>query len=289
MIVDDEPVVRAGIKQLISWEEYGYEICAEGLDGKDGFNKLLEHSPDLVLVDVKMPGMSGIDLIGKAKKEGFEGKFIILTGYSEFEFAKSAVSLGVQAYMLKPIEENELLQNIIEVKAKLDNQKHRDRYYSLSELKARQEVLRNLLVYSKDKVEVRKDIELYGMDYHYKSFCVIISQENEYVEENLGLNHGKQEALLKDLDYIDKVILDNKLVLIGKGYTYRCLSEKLQRNNDRIKRRYGESLFIAIGHDVAHVEDIHFSYETAKLLSHYEFLFKDRNIVSIDIFKDDKR
>ena len=73
MIIDDEPVVRAGIKQLIPWEEYGYEICAEGIDGKDGLIKLLDCSPDIVLVDVKMPGMSGIDLIRQAKKEEFGG------------------------------------------------------------------------------------------------------------------------------------------------------------------------------------------------------------------------
>ena len=287
MIIDDEPVVRAGIKQLIPWEEYGYEICAEGIDGKDGLIKLLDCSPDIVLVDVKMPGMSGIDLIRQAKKEEFEGEFIILTGYSEFEFAKSAVSLGVRAYLLKPIEEDELLQNIIAIKAELDDKKDMDNYYSLSELKARKDVLRNLLVYTEDKEELHKDIKLYGMDYQYQSFCaVIISKEEEYIDENPAMNYEKLEVLLKDLDYIDKIMLDNKLVLIGKGSTYRSLFEKLQRNNDRIKRRYGDRLFIAIGHDVAHLEDIHFSYETAKLLSEYKFLFKSQSIICIDIFQD---
>ena len=112
MIIDDEPIVRSGLKELLSWEELGFEICAEGQDGKDGLQKVLEFQPDVVLVDLKMPGLSGIELIREAKKQGFEGTFIILTGYSDFEFAKTAVSLGVRAYLLKPIDEDELLDNI---------------------------------------------------------------------------------------------------------------------------------------------------------------------------------
>lgn len=288
MIIDDEPVVRCGMKQLIPWEEHNFEICAEGIDGKDGLKKVLEYSPDLVLVDVKMPGMSGIELIRQAKKEGYDGKFIILTGYSDFEFAKSAVSLGVRAYLLKPIDEEELLQNIIEVKVELDAKKHLDDYYNLSELKARQEILRRLLVYSEDKEELRKDIRLYGMDYRYQSYCVaIICQKEGYLEENQTEIQEKQEVLLKDLDQIDRIILDNRLVLINKGRTYHQLYELLHKNYVRVKRRYGANFFIAIGHDVAHWEDIHFSYETAKLLLDYEFLYKDNSIISIDIFRDD--
>ena len=88
MIIDDEPIVRAGIRQLIPWSEYNFEVCAEGVDGKDGLKKLLEYSPDLVLVDVKMPGMSGLELIKEAKKHDFDGKFIILTGYSDLNLQK---------------------------------------------------------------------------------------------------------------------------------------------------------------------------------------------------------
>ena len=96
MIIDDEEIVRNGIKNLIDWEREDFEICAEGKDGKDGLAKILSEQPDLVLIDIKMPGMGGIDVIRAAREQNFEGQFVILTGYSEFEFAKSAISLGVK-------------------------------------------------------------------------------------------------------------------------------------------------------------------------------------------------
>ncbi|MDF2907951.1 MAG: two component transcriptional regulator, AraC family [Herbinix sp.] len=284
MIIDDEPVVRAGIKQLIPWENYNLEICAEGLDGKDGLRKILEYSPDLVLVDVKMPGISGIELIREAKKEGFEGKFIILTGYSDFEFAKSAVSLGVRAYLLKPIDEDELLVNVQEVLAELDAKKNLDDYYTLSEIKARQEVLYRLLLHSSEKEILRKEIKLYGMDFNYHSFCTaILSRKAVYMENDMAKNKERQDMMLKDLPDIDKLIIEDQLVLICKGRPYQEILAGLKRNNEKVKRNFGEGFFIAIGHNVANWEDLSFSYECTKLLTEYEFLYKDMEAVSIDI------
>jgi two-component system response regulator YesN len=285
MIIDDEPVVREGIKQLISWEKYNFEICAEGIDGKDGLRKVLEFSPDLVLVDVKMPGMSGIELIRDAKKEGFEGKFIILTGYSDFEFARSAVSLGVRAYLLKPIDEEELMENIQEVREELDAKKNLDDYYTLSELMARREVLNRLLMHAEDKETLRKEIKLYGMDFNYHSFCIAILNRKEfYIDANDPLVTKEMEGMIgKNLMNVDKITIDDKLILICKGSSYQNILKTLIRNNDRIKQRYGEGYFIAIGHDVANWEDICFSYECARLLLEYEFLYKELDAVSIDI------
>ncbi len=284
LIIDDEPMVRAGIKQLIPWEKYNFEICAEGLDGKDGLRKVLDFSPDLVLVDVKMPGISGIELIREAKKEGFEGKFIILTGYSDFDFAKSAVSLGVRAYLLKPIDEDELLENVKEVLAELDAKKNLDDYYTLSEIRARQEVLYRLLQHSSEKEILCKEIKLYGMDFNYHSFCTaILSTKAAYLEIDIAKNKERQEMMLKDLSDIDKLIIEDKLVLICKGRPYQEILAVLRKNNERVKRSYGEGFFIAIGHNVANWEDLSFSYECTKLLTEYEFLYKDSEAVSIDI------
>jgi two-component system response regulator YesN len=284
MIIDDEPVVRAGIKKLISWENYNFELCAEGIDGKDGLRKVLDFSPDLVLVDVKMPGMSGIELIREAKKEGFEGKFIILTGYSDFDFAKSAISLGVRAYLLKPIDEIELQENLQEVLEELDAKKNLDDYYTLSELKARQEVLYRLLLHSEDKETLRREIKLYGMDFNYHSFCTaILSTKTTYYENDTNKAKECEELILKDMAHVDKLTVDDNLVLICKGHSYQDMLTTLIKNNERVKRYFGEGYFIAIGHNVANWEDLSFSYECAKLLSKYEFLYKDSEAVSIEM------
>ena len=123
MIIDDEAMIRWGIHDLLDWDEEGFLFCEDGKDGKDGFKKLMENHPDLVLVDIKMPGMSGIELIQAAREAGYEGYFIILTGYAEFEFAKSAIKLGVKEYLLKPIEEEELKGCVQRIREELNKKR----------------------------------------------------------------------------------------------------------------------------------------------------------------------
>lgn len=286
MIIDDEPVVREGIKQLIPWSEYNFTICAEGVDGKDGLKKILKYSPDLVLVDIKMPGMSGIELIREAKKLDFDGKFIILTGHSDFEFAKSAISLGVRAYLLKPIDENELRENVKEVLAELEAKKNLDDYYTLSEIKARQVVLRRLLRPSEDKECIHREIKLYGMDFKYNCFCVaIISQKDKDTGQEPEIDIEQVENIQKKSAKIESIYLDNNLVLICKGCSYTEIKEHLLHYNQKVKIEKKEGFFIAVGQDVTRWEDINFSYECAKLLIDNEFLYKDMDAVSIDDFK----
>jgi two-component system response regulator YesN len=96
------------------------------------------------------------------------------------------------------------------------------------------------------------------------------------------------EQILKNIGQAEKVLIDDRLVIISKGCTYESLKNKLIKNNDRLKQRFGEGFFIAIGHNVTNWEDICYSYECAKLLSSYEFLYKDYEAVCIDIFLNDK-
>lgn len=286
MIIDDEPIVRAGIRKLLPWSKYNFEICAEGVDGKDGLNKIIEYSPDLVLVDVKIPGMNGLELIREARKRDFDGKFIILTGYSDFEFAKSAVSLGVRAYLVKPVDEDELRQIIEEILAELEAKKNLDDFYLLSEFKARQAVLCRLLQPVEDKDSLHKELKFYGMDFKYNTFCVaLLTRMNERAGQEHHIENYKTEYMQKGLKNVDVVLVDNKLIFICKGSRYGQIKEQLKKNNERLKREKNDGFYIAIGHDVTYWEDIYFSYECAKLLTEYMFLYKDKEVVCIDDLK----
>ncbi|HHU74477.1 MAG TPA: response regulator [Clostridiales bacterium] len=267
MIIDDEPVVRAGIKYLIDWEDYDFEICSEGIDGRDGLRKILVYQPDLVLVDLKMPGLSGIELIREARKEGFEGKFIILTGYSDLDFAKSAVSLGVRAYLLKPIDEDELIDNIKEVQAELDAKKNLDDYFTISELKERQDVLRRILLPLQDKEAIRKEIKRYGMDFKYQSFCIaIIASKDGWGSLDEVEKATMMELLQKGLLHTDKILVEDELVLIIKGYHLHEIYYHLKQNYKDLKNQYGSSFTMAIGNNISNWEDLSYSYVCLKKL-----------------------
>lgn len=292
MIIDDEPIVRAGLRELLDWEDLGFHVCAEGADGRDGLEKLLLHRPDLVLIDVKMPGMSGLDVIREAKAQGFRGTFIILTGYSDFEFAKTAVALGVRAYLLKPIEEEELLDSIQEVLHELDAQKDLEAYYGRNELKARHDMLRGLLLSAPSQEPeqceaVKKELERYGFDFHHKTYCVALLprdgdlwNEAEETKEEEKLN-----TIVKSLGHFEKVELEGKWVIIIKGSSYREMEKRLSAVNERLKTLYGSGFFIAIGHDVSYAWDLHFSYECASMLLEYRFLYGSEAVVTIALLE----
>ncbi|ACL76781.1 two component transcriptional regulator, AraC family [Ruminiclostridium cellulolyticum H10] len=125
LIIDDEPAVRAGLKAIIDWDSLGYEIIGEAADGHEGLRLLIELNPDLCITDIKMPGLYGTEMLEKAREGGFGGKVIILTGYSDFEYARSAIKSGVSSFQLKPIEEDDLLEAIIKVRKTILSEKEK--------------------------------------------------------------------------------------------------------------------------------------------------------------------
>ena len=90
-ISDDEIDVREGIRYLLNWSELGFHICGEGKNGLDTLEQITRLMPDVVLLDIRMPKLSGLEVIKKAREQGFSGKFILLSGYSDFSYAQEAI------------------------------------------------------------------------------------------------------------------------------------------------------------------------------------------------------
>lgn len=128
MIVDDEPFIRQGLKILIDWEQYGYSICGEAANGKEASEKLRAEEYDLVITDIKMPNMSGIELIEYTWLNiSKQIRFILLSGFYEFEYAKKAIKYGAVDYILKPVQKGELIK-ILEDSKELYPERKEDRW-----------------------------------------------------------------------------------------------------------------------------------------------------------------
>ncbi|MGD7045780.1 response regulator transcription factor [Jeotgalibacillus proteolyticus] len=117
LIVDDEPMIREGLKTLIDWEEYGYRVVGLARNGRDGYEKFQQLKPDLIIADIKMPEMDGITLLETLRDESNNIRFILLSGYADFNYARRAISCGAEAYLLKPIDEDELIEKLIEIQS----------------------------------------------------------------------------------------------------------------------------------------------------------------------------
>ena len=114
--MDDEPYVFEGLRIMVDWEKYGFSICGEASNGEDALEIIKTCNPHLVVTDIKMPVMDGIKLIKSVYEDSnIRAKFIILSGYDEFEYAKSAMQYGVNSYILKPLDEDELNQAVKKV------------------------------------------------------------------------------------------------------------------------------------------------------------------------------
>jgi len=138
ILVDDEIQAIEYLKELINWEDYGFEIVAVATDGKRAFEYAKEFKPQLVIADISMPGMNGLELCEAISKHNPNCKFILLTAYSEFEYAKKAIQLGVSNYLLKhTIDEKTLLEELGKIKQEIAHQlsvkeivtKHTMRHY----------------------------------------------------------------------------------------------------------------------------------------------------------------
>ena len=116
IIVDDEKIIRESIRRLIDWESLGIEVVDVCKNGLEAYDAILDEYPDIVLTDIKMPGLSGLELIEKLSGTREHIQFIILSGYGEFEYAKQAMRFGIRHYLLKPCNEQQIIDAIEDVK-----------------------------------------------------------------------------------------------------------------------------------------------------------------------------
>ena len=123
LLVDDEEEVRNAIEQRINWEELGFEVIGKAQNGVKAMEIAEKLQPDVVITDIKMPYMNGLELARNLKEENPGVRILILTGFDEFEYAKEAVHLEVEEYILKPINANELSECLKRLKNVLDKER----------------------------------------------------------------------------------------------------------------------------------------------------------------------
>ncbi len=122
IVADDEDKVCKLICNVIDWDVLDVEIVDTANTGYEAYDKIRKYRPDIVLTDIKMPGLDGIELIEKVKNDGIETSFVIISGFRQFEYAKSAFKFDVCDYILKPIDEKELYNTIKRVIGKIEQQ-----------------------------------------------------------------------------------------------------------------------------------------------------------------------
>ena len=122
MFVDDEYMILQGLQMILPWQELGFEVVHTAKSASEALEYLQEHSVDLLITDIRMPEMNGIDMIRQAQAFGNRFFSIILSGYQEFAFVKQGMALGVRNYLVKPVNKEELRSSVQAIAAELEEQ-----------------------------------------------------------------------------------------------------------------------------------------------------------------------
>ncbi|MGZ7443642.1 response regulator [Paenibacillus sp. TH7-28] len=144
LLADDEKIIVEGIASVVDWEALDTELVATARNGIDAYAKMVELEPDIVISDIKMPGMDGLSLVSKAHKEYPSIKFILLSGYSEFEYARTAMQYEVKNYLLKPCNQAKITAALNDIVHELNEKKAQETF--ISELREKYE---NAQLYTK--------------------------------------------------------------------------------------------------------------------------------------------
>ncbi len=169
VIADDEPKIRRGLKKL-SWESIDTSVVGEAVDGIDALEKVGRLEPDILLVDINMPKLNGLELIRKLREKDAGIQIIIISGYDEFEYAREAIALGVFDYVLKPVNRKELIKTVKEATEGLEKDRKKEKWIHWAKRQMNDEQDHLLTVFfnkwmsgSLNDYEVQQNLMVYGI------------------------------------------------------------------------------------------------------------------------------
>ena len=206
LIVDDEERIRTGLTTIIDWEAHGYVICGTAENGLVGIEKAKEVKPDLILVDICMPGIDGIQMIEFLQDEGFLCQFIILSGVKDFEYARRAIDLRAAAYLLKPVSKSELSKKVSELVILIKNGGDSEDYSCA------------------DPDDVVRQIKNYiNVNYGNSLLLNIIAEELHYSAPYLGRLFKKKTGMSFHM-YLEQLRMEKAKILLEEGHKVYLVS-----------------------------------------------------------------
>lgn len=298
-LVEDEKVIRRGIKNSIDWEKEGYIFCGEASDGELAYPMIIKEKPDILITDIRMPFMDGLELCKLVKKELPNIKILILSGYDEFDYAKEAIRLGVTEYLLKPISSGKLLEALNGVSESIRREKEdKDlvRKY-MEEMRENTEhekqkffeqmIAGNLSM--ADALETGKKYEMNlsaGM-YNLLLFRFTLGEENRKSGELLGEAEYAIEKLTERLEYVFEFQRG------VEGWAFLLMADNEEQMSERVKelskdleeimKNYSTiAYFGGIGQPVARLRELEESFREAERALAARFTMELNRIISVE-------
>ncbi|MGO4108113.1 response regulator [Paenibacillus sp. YAF4_2] len=313
LLVDDEPEVTEGLMMEIDWESCGFSEVKTASNGKEAMELVEKMEPDVLITDISMPYMNGLELSDWVKKMYPITRVVILTGHDEFEYAKQAINLQVEAYVLKPFSGQQLTETVLEVKRRMDEERKMrnniellQEHYRTTLPIVREKFLSSLITRHQSIAAIREKADKYGMELEGEGYLVSIISvlHSDKPEEGQDPHHAVSS--IKDLDLklfsitnianeiwvrdkLGKVFIHQDQVVlftvspdtnaeVVMGTTQNALKEILQSIEKFLKL----PIMIGVGTITQDIRSLKYSYEAAESALDYRRILGTNQIICID-------
>lgn len=296
MIVDDDYSFRKGMPLLVDWEQYGFLIKDQAENGIEASVKAVKNHFDVIISDIRMPGLDGIGLIKELQRNGYNGKTVLLSGYKDFEYAKEAVNYGVSNYLLKPVNKKNLIDTLIRLKEEMDEEQKEHTLRLQSRRALINETYIAILKHGKLGPDITARAHDLNLLLHGKLFCVALCEPNtgDYPKgpETSGPSAADNSSVFDDEKLktaapnckIAEVNSDEGEILLF--FIYHSSNKEMFKQEifcavNEIAPQIASSYTISIGSLVEHITSAVHSYQKAKQALQFKYLYEPEGVIDI--------
>lgn len=287
-LVEDESIMREGLRDNIPWEQFGYSFVGEASDGEMALPLIRKHKPDVLITDIKMPFMDGLELAGIVAKELPSTKIVIISGYDDFEYARQAIRIGVDQYLLKPITRSALQEVLTGIAEKIENEKEQtadlrkfqEEYQEYEQL-AKRHFFEKIFSRQLSFQEIYDEAAKQSLNLNAERYAVSLVYFSNNQEELVRYFYRFREYIIFRWNIDIYCIL-----VLCESDAIESMIERLKQNVERIAgEKEDTQWYVAVSNVVERLSMVPDCYNEANSIISYRFLLPDRHILTKDVLE----
>ncbi|ASA21524.1 response regulator transcription factor [Paenibacillus donghaensis] len=289
LIVDDEQAIREGLAALLDWESLGYQVVDTAANAIEARHKYELYSPDLMIIDIRMPGRDGLELIQELREDDPDMHIIILSGYADFSYAKRAMAYGIDNYLLKPVDEEELQQYLSSLYAELNTRIAHRRKHAAVKVWSREMLVQSLLMESNPEAPPVMEVTVLEAGLLWDSYQVVLVrlllQDNADNGPSTAVK-ARLSARFEEHDWGIVFSLDSYLgVLLQPSFQKELVGKLLVQAIQEAVTVQGLECIITAGDMVDSLEALSVSYQSALARMKDHFFYDEPGMIGPDSLK----